>query len=234
MAIAFRSNTIGLDNNEDNSNVVGAPSGLADDDIMIFAVVRANNQLAITWPGTFAELFTQDYTGGSNLAVAWQRAASESGSYTASWGGSISRSCGIMYAISGCLTTANPITTGTAVSNGPVTSLDPPSADPGFSAARMAIAIYAQDGKGNGRFTQPSGYTEPTNSDGGTTGMGSAAQHCGLGMSYLLYTGQAEDPGTVTSSINDHYATNTLILDPVPISLAKSDRKRRFRSILNA
>jgi hypothetical protein len=217
VALAFRSNHQTINGTASASCVVTAPSGIADDDILIFALERADVTAAITWPSGFTELFDTTHDGGST-ACAWKRASSESGNYTASWTGT-TRNVGIMYAVSGAATAGTPVTIGTTAT-GSGTTPDPPSSDPGSSDDRLAVVVIGQEGKGDARFTPPSGYTEPaTNSDGGTTGGGSGAGHCGLGLSYRTYTGQAENPGTATSATNDGWAANTIVFDPLAASI---------------
>ena len=211
MALAYRSNNQTVNGTASASCVVTAPSGIADDDILIFSLERADVTAAITWPSGFSELFSTTHDGGTT-SCAWKRASSESGNYTASWTGN-TINVGIVYAISGADTVGTPVTIGTT-STGTGTAPDPPSSDPGSSDARLSIVVIGQEGKtGNGFLTPPSGYTEPTNSDGGTTGGGGPGAHCGLALSYRTYTGQAEDPGTATSGTSDGWAANTIVFD---------------------
>lgn len=213
MALAFRSNDMTENATAGASCVVTAPAGIADGDILVFAVERAVVTGAIIWPSGFNELWDQTHFGGSN-ACSWKRAASESGDYTASWTGD-SRNVGIIFAISGAVATGDPTTLGTIVT-GTGTSIDPPSSDPGSSAARLAVVVIGQEGKNSARFTPDPAYTEPANADGGTSGAGPGGDHCGLTMAYRTYTGQAEDPGAWTSSVNDGYVAQTIVFDPEP------------------
>ncbi len=192
------------------STTVTAPAGIADDDILVFLLDRAEVTSAITWPSGFAELRQTNYAGGS-LAMAWKRAASESGNYTASWTGS-SRSGAIMYAVSGAFTTGTPVflSSGAAVNTG--TNPDPPQVSAGPDDY-LAIAFFGQEGKSTARQSAtPSGYTEPANSDTGTSGGGSPASHCGIAASYRAFTGSSEDPGTATSDINDNWCADTVLI----------------------
>ncbi len=213
MVLAFRSNTILIQSTANAACDIGAPASIADDDILIFVIDRAVVTGAIVWPTDFVELWTADYGGDGNLAAAWKRASSESGTYNATWTGN-SRNVGIMYAISGADTSGNPTTVGTAAT-GTTASPDPPSADPGSSAARLAIAVYGCERKADS-FTQPSGYTEPSSSDGSTSGGGAQGQHSTLGLSHRTYTGQAENPGTaaIVSTSSADWAAQTIVFDP--------------------
>jgi len=214
MALAFRSAAGKLDATAGTTCSLAAPAGIVDDDILIFMMDRAVVTGAVTLSG-FTQIALVTHDGGT-LYVAWKRASSESGTYDATWTGD-SRYCGIIYAVSGALTTGDPTTIATTTGTG--TTPDCPSADPGVSDDYLAIACYGQEGKGGPtRFTPPSSpnaYTEPANSDFGTSGSGSGVTHCGVGASYRTYTGQAEDPGTATSATSDGWATATIIIDPV-------------------
>jgi len=211
MALAFRSNTILVQGTVSAACNIGAPGAIVDDDILIFMLDRAVVTGAITRPSGFAELDLTTYSGARSIYAAWKRASSESGSYNFTWTGD-TRSVGIMYAISGAITSGDPTTIGT-IATGSDDSPDPPSTDPGSSDDRLAIAYYGAELKA-GSVTQPSGYTEPSNSDGSTSGSGGPAAHSLLGVSYLLYTGQAQDPGVATLSASGDWATNTIVLDP--------------------
>jgi len=118
-----------------------------------------------------------------------------------------------MYVIRGADTGGSPPLTIGTTATGDSTEPDPPSVDPGSSEDRLAVVAYGQEANTNGRFTQPSGYTEPSDSDGGTSGGGNPATHCGLGLSYRTYTGQTENPGIATSSVDDGWAAQTIIFD---------------------
>ena len=231
MALDFRSASEQLNLTANAECTVVAPSGIIDDDILIFVLERAVVTSAISWPTGFVELWgSSGNHDGGNFAGAWKRASSESGNYQATWSGN-SLNVGIVYAISGALISADPITIGTVATGAGVTP-DPPNADPGSSEDRLAIACYGQEGKGDNRFAEPSGYTEPANSDVGTTGSGSGAGHCGLGLSYKLYTGQAENPGTTTSSINDGWAAQTIIFDEEPSADTTDQEQAAMQQII--
>ena len=213
MALAFRSANFANTGGVSSTNSVGPPAGTADDDILIYSLARAIVSGAITWPTGFTEISDTTHDGGST-ACAWKRASSESGSYQSSWTG-VTRVCGVIFAISGANTTGTPFTAGTAAT-GTGTTPDAPNVDPGSSDDRLAMAICGQEGKGTTRFTAPSGYTLPTSGEGGTTGLGSEDDYCGIGCFYKTYTGQSENPGTATSSVTDGWAAQTLIFDPQP------------------
>jgi hypothetical protein len=213
MALAFRAATQTINSTAGTSCVNTPPAGLADNDILIFAICTKENTSSMNWPSGFTQLEDTLFSGGE-LWIAWKRASSESGNYTASWT-TTSKSVGILYAISGALTSADPTTIGTAAT-GNSTTPDPPNADPGSSDNRLAVVVYAQEGKADTRFTPPTNYTEPANSDGGTSGGGGPTAHCGLGMAYRTYTGQAENPGTATSTVTDGWGAQTIVFDPEP------------------
>ena len=78
---SYRSHTSRSIQNVVNT-VLTAPSGLADDDILVLAW-SAENDTAPTPPAGFTQLIDIDHAGvASDLWVWWKRAASESGSYT--------------------------------------------------------------------------------------------------------------------------------------------------------
>ena len=85
MALAFRSNNIKINSTAGTSCLVTAPSGIVDDDILIFMLDRAVVTGTVTLSG-FTQLSLTTHDGGT-LYVAWKRASSESGDYTASWTG---------------------------------------------------------------------------------------------------------------------------------------------------
>lgn len=208
-----------------------APSGIADDDIIILMLGRAEVSTSPSWGTGFTELFNTAHDGGS-FAAAWKRASSESGDYVVSWSGSTAVA-GVAYCIRGAITSATPVVAGTTAT-GSSTTPDPPSTDPGSSAARLAIACFGQEGKLTSS-TVPSGYTEPaTGSEAFTSGGGSPTAHEGVGTGYRTYTGQAENPGTFDTGNNDGWAANTLVFTPepggataTPVLAANSYRQRR-------
>jgi len=83
-----------------------APSGIADDDILIICVALDGTAGNPTSTG-FTALQNPD-SGSNEFAFLWKRASSESGNYTVSWTGSEQARIAILR-VSGCVTAGSPI-----------------------------------------------------------------------------------------------------------------------------
>jgi len=88
-----------------SSAVITAPSGIADDDILVIIGSWDGDAAAPTCTG-FTSL-TQRAESTVEQYVLWKRASSESGNYTVNWTGSEGVSF-VMYRVSGCKTTGSP------------------------------------------------------------------------------------------------------------------------------
>jgi hypothetical protein len=106
MTIAYRSKNI-KGNGSGTSVVHAAPSGLANNDILLFMLYKQNSA-AVTYPAGFTEVAAIASGTSFWLYVAWKRASSESGTYTFSWTGSTWR-YSMLGAYSGCITSGSPM-----------------------------------------------------------------------------------------------------------------------------
>lgn len=94
---------------------VAAPSGLANGDILLYAIYKENTA-AVTWPSGFTQVAARTSSDSSyQVLVAWKRASGESGSYTASWTGNT-------YADAMMLAWSGGIASGSAMDATPTTS----------------------------------------------------------------------------------------------------------------
>jgi hypothetical protein len=143
---------------------VSAPSGLANDDIMLAVVVTATSgtglgtAVAVTPPAGWKAFTTpQETDDGSFTAkvwMFWKRAASESGSYTFTH--ATSNSQAIIAAFSGCVTTGPPFD-GWSMNFGRATVGAAPSILPNST---NDLLIYADHGWTGSATTPPTGFTE--------------------------------------------------------------------------
>lgn len=164
MAVAFRNRTTagGVGNATSVTNT--PPTGLANNDILIFVIYKENLN-AITWPSGFTPWFTRNASDSSyQMAVAWKRAASEAGNYQASWTGSVWQD-GTLLAYSGAITTGDPAdATAVSQANGSTDGIACPSiVTTTANAMRIAIGQHFQ-GLGSGA-TPPAGMTERSDFD---------------------------------------------------------------------
>lgn len=158
MPVAFRSKTF--------TKVTSAasvtntpPSGLANDDILVFLLYK-ENAAAVTWPAGFTEggsILSADST--MKLYYAWKRAASESGNYTPSWTGS-TYALGTLLAISGAITSGDPndVTPTTYAGAASPATIACPSITPATDNA-LVIAFGANYSRSLATATVTSGYT---------------------------------------------------------------------------
>lgn len=211
---AFRAATIDVESTAGTDSTLTPPTGLADDDILIFMMDRAVVTGAVSRPTGFAELFLNTYSTERSFYGAWKRASSESGNYAFTWTGN-SRSVGIMFAISGCVTSGDPTTIATIVT-GTDANPNSGSADPGAVDDYLAITCFGGELKSGTVVVDPSGYTAPTNHEGSTSGSGGPTAHSMAAAWYLQYTGQSQDPPAATISTSADWAAQTILLDPVP------------------
>jgi len=84
---------------------INAPSGIADDDILI-AIVALDGDAANPTITDFATI-TSASEGAVEVYFLWKRASSESGNYTINWTGS-EQGRMFMIRVSGCITTGDP------------------------------------------------------------------------------------------------------------------------------
>jgi len=213
MAVAFRSKDQG-GGAAGTSTVASAPAGLANDDILIYWVYKENTA-AITWPSGFSEVGSIAASNSSfKLYVAWKRAASESGTYTASWTGSAWRNYGLE-AYSGCVTSGSPMdATPTTQANGSSSSDTCPSITTATANAMLACGAANFDGSFatgypsgmNGRITQDGdlGIADLIIASPGATGtkvfsLSVASQNVGISLA-LTPAGSFNPTQTVTDT----------------------------------
>ena len=143
--------------------VVAAPAGLADNDIMLFWIYKENTA-AVTWPSGFTEILSIAASDSSFAAyLAWKRAASESGNYTASWTGSVWRD-GSIVAYRGCLASGDPQSgTAQAQANGSTNTPTTPTMTTAHNNA-MVVALCCNY-QGYSAGSPPAGMTERVDFD---------------------------------------------------------------------
>lgn len=164
MAVAFRNRTTAGGTGNATSVTNTPPTGLADNDILIFVIYKENLN-AITWPAGFTEWFNRAASDNSfQMAVAWKRASGESGNYQASWTGSVWQD-GTLLAYSGAITTGDPAdATAVSQANGNTADIACPSITT-VTANAMRIAIGQNfNGLGSGA-SPPAGMTERSDFD---------------------------------------------------------------------
>lgn len=162
MAVAVRSFTSTTYASRTNTTLT-APSGLADNDILLAAVFVGVSGTApsVAAPSGFTALpgsptsVTDVYGFNGKLNVFWKRAASESGSYTFSHSSASSQ--GLLLAISGAVTSGSPID---ASSNN--TGVGNTSTATGVTTTvpNDLLLYIAHDWEGVGALSPPSGFTE--------------------------------------------------------------------------
>lgn len=162
MAVAVRSFTSTTYASRTNTTLT-APSGLADNDILLAAVFVGVSGTApsVAAPSGFTALpgsptsVTDAYGFNGKLNVFWKRAASESGSYTFSHSSASSQ--GLLLAISGAVTSGSPID---ASSNN--TGVGKTSTATGVTTTvpNDLLLYIAHDWEGLGALSPPSGFTE--------------------------------------------------------------------------
>ncbi len=190
--------------------VIARPTNVVEDDLMVMILVRAVVSATITEPTGWTEEETLDHDGG-NTSVWYKLAgASEPSDYTWSWTGNTLNVGAIQRVTGSDLTT---LIAASTQASGTSATPDPPNADPGSSDDYLAVAFVSMEGKATFTpTTSPDVYIE--NVDITTTGGGSQANHSCAYIESREYTGQAENPGTVTASRTDGWAAFTLIIAP--------------------
>ena len=197
-------------NSTDNASCqVSKPANTVDGDLLVAILIRAITTATITGPTGWTKEEDQAHDGGDTTV--WYKVAggSEPADYTWSWTGN-TKNIGAILRITGADTTT-PIAASPTPATGSSALPDPPSADPGSSDDYLAVAFVGMEGK-RSPFTESTGYTEEV--DLGTSSGGAAATHSCGHIASKEYTGQVEDPGTVSSSGTDGWATMTLIIAP--------------------
>lgn len=189
------------------------PASAAQGDLLIAVVGNADEATAITGLTGWTQLGEGDDGQGNRYWYGWIiRGASApdlvAASANANW-------------VTGCIRVTGhdgttPIGTDHATATGSSTNPDPPNVDPGSSRDHLAVAVSVQEGKSTTYTppTTPGTYTEQT--DVGTSGAGPGSQHVSHSIATREYTGQAENPGTFTSSTNDGWIAITMIVRPDP------------------
>jgi hypothetical protein len=140
------------------SVTVGPPTGLTDNDIMWWWLYMESTA-DVTFPAGWTEVLTVTATSSAFRShLAWKRASSESGDYTASWTGNAWRtSCIVAY--SGAITSGDPQSgTGAAQANGSTNKPKTPSMTTADANTRV-IAFCCNYGYYNAG-TPPAGMTE--------------------------------------------------------------------------
>lgn len=165
MAIAFRSGTNTTYASRTNT-VLTAPSGLANDDILILTFFQSSTG-APTPPSGFTAVDTgtayttvTDNNGGGatgRMYQWWKRASGESGSYTVTHGSRSSQ--GRLQAYSGCIKTGSPIdvfSKNTDSGGGTTTTYLGVTT----TVANTMLLGISHDWEGLGALTPPTGFTE--------------------------------------------------------------------------
>jgi hypothetical protein len=204
----------------DATPTITEPSGSVSGDLLYAVVGSADAGTAITGLTGWNELAEGDDGQGNRYWHGWiERGASAPDLVAAAANARWHTSC---VRIDGHDPTT-PIGTDHGTSTGSGTTPDPPNVDPGSSRDHLSLASVIQEGKGATRFTPPTtpgAYTEQT--DAGTSGGGAGTGHIGGTIAARAYTGQAENPGTFTSSTNDGWIAFTVLVRPAagPISVS--------------
>ncbi len=159
---------------------ITAPSGIADDDMLI-CMLCTDGPETHTLPSGFA-FIEQDLVVGSGgtrctISVGWKRASSESGDYDCSWG-SNEKAYGVVARFSGVDTGGTPIDDpNTNATSASATSIDAPS----FNTAEndtLAVACFIAD---NDDMTVDGGFDTPdwsgitSDESGGSNGQATGA-----------------------------------------------------------
>lgn len=217
MAISFVNKTQGGAGSA-TSAVASAPASLANDDILLYVVYKENTG-AITWPSGFTERAAITASDSSfRLHVAEKRAASESGTYTASWTGNNWRNYALL-AYRGCVASGSAMNvTPTTQANGSDSNMTCPSITP-ITDNAMIVCI-AGDVDGTFSTGYPSGMTGRVTQDGD------------IGIADLIKT-PAGATGTkvFTLSIASQNVGITLALTPAGAAASKPlpPRRRPYR-----
>ena len=187
------------------------PASAAQDDLLIAVVGSADAGTAITGLTGWTQLGEGDDGVGNRFWYGWIiRGASAPDLVAAAANANWVAMC---VRIDGHDPTT-PIGTDHATATGTSVNPDAPNVDPGSSRDHLAVLGVVQEGKNDNRFTDslPTNYTEQA--DIGTGGGGAGTGHVGGAMNSRAYTGQAENPGTHTSSRNDGWWVTTIIVRP--------------------
>lgn len=193
------------------SLTITAPSGIADDDLLVALITTADAESAITSSGwTLSSSVT--HSGGSH-DVLYKVASSESGNYTFSWSGN-SRATGFILRIEGADTTtpiaADQSTTGTA------SIADPPASGTVTANDFVVITFIDVEGKsGLDSATAPSGHSYNSSTyKVQTTGGGNPSTHCGSAFSFTTaFNVTSANPSTWGSLSSDDFAVSTILIN---------------------
>ena len=156
--------TIGVSPSGSNDSVVvTAPTGIADNDILVAIIYAEPQTQGITPPTGFTSVaLLQEGTYSFKLEIFWKRAASESGNYTFTetgntWGrGKIAR-------ISGCITTGDPFDVVGADSTG---TDDTAEALGVTTTVAETLLLYMSVNGDELTYTVPAGMTERSDTIG--------------------------------------------------------------------
>lgn len=158
MAVAYRSSTSNSVT-QSTSSTLSAPSGLVDNDILLY-LLYIESSTTVTWPSGFTQKASLTAADSSfKVYVAWKRAASESGTYSPSWGSNAWRQ-GVLLAISGAITTGDPfdVAVGTNAPGSETNTLTLASITTA-TANSLVIAAGATFASLGATPTAPSGHT---------------------------------------------------------------------------
>jgi hypothetical protein len=197
VAVAYRSSTT-YNSFGNTGQSIAPPSGLANDDILVYLIYKENTN-AITWPSGFTQILnTTSGSGTWTLSVAWKRAASESGNYAPSWTGS-TYTDGILAAYSGCVTSGSPIDASGIAANGVQNDIvDCPSITT-LSANAMVIAFASCFFPLDTGVVAPSGMTKRTQRE--TLGLADVIQASAGSSGSKQWTATGQNDQTVGATL---------------------------------
>lgn len=85
------------------STTITAPSGIADDDLLVIIIAIDTANTGISFPAGFTTIHSENFDSATSLSIAHKVASSESGNYTVSWTNS-EQSSAVMLRIDGIVT----------------------------------------------------------------------------------------------------------------------------------
>ncbi len=157
MAISIGNTTTVVPEAWTGSITLTAPAGIANDDILVMAVYYFGT--TCTLPTGFETNRTNKAVGSDTIAIAWKRAAYESGDYVITHDND-ALGCASLTVVRGCKTSDSPLNV--AVSNTEYLTSDTTIRAAAISPTVEVALIWAAYNYGPA-ITVPSGYTEVSN-----------------------------------------------------------------------
>ncbi len=204
--------------------VVNLPASIAAGDTLIM-ILRANNSGALTTPSGWTALRNASVIGtevdDDSVLIAWRKADGTEGSTMNVTPGASAKFSAIVWRITGAADpTVNPPEMSTEAFSTGSTTPDPTAVTPSGGAKDY---LYLWLGCWSGEQTSPpttppTGYSNWTGANSGTTGSTSSNNRC-AGGSKATTGSTTENPGSTTISVSSSWTAYTVAIYPVGVQV---------------